>query len=124
MGRSKYVIQNGDLAFAWRWINSKLANPLWLGERETYTAYQQFTQLGEGDAAGLNGWCEQWLGRRQWTQLKNAVRAGRKRSQGEPVKTITLSRNAWAILDYWARRDGVTLSEVIERRLGSGGAGS
>jgi len=121
MARPKYTIDRNDAAFAWRWIDKKLANPLWLGETRTYAAYQNFNQLKENDLAALNQWCETWLGSEEWTQLKNAVRTSRKRSRSNEVKNVTLSRYAWSVLDFWARRDGCTLSEVIERRLGGRG---
>ncbi len=117
MARRKYRITAADHWFARRWIKGKLAHPLWLGEQQTWQAQQNFEQLGE-DIESLNGWCETWLGSREWTQMKNAIRAARMRAREHETKSVTLSRNAWAILDYWAEKEGCTLSEVIERRLG------
>ena len=123
MARPRYTISGSDRSFAWRWIDKKLSNPLWLGETRTYAAYQNFSQINENDVDSLNRWCETWLGSSEWTQLKNAVRAARKRRDGNGVKNVTLSRYAWSILDFWARRDGCTFSEVIEKRLGGKGSG-
>ncbi len=60
----------------------------------------------------------------QWYQLKNAVRAARKRkadwgeaaSRSPPVN-VTLSRQAWMILKDLSKRDGVVLSDFIVNRL-------
>jgi len=49
--------------------------------------------------------------------MKNAIRAARKRSRGVNSKTITLTQNAWFILDYHAQKENCTLSEVIEQKL-------
>lgn len=117
MAREKYRITVADHWFARRWIEKKLANPLWLGEQLTYQAMQAFEQVDDL-VESLNSWCEQWLGSREWTQMKNAIRASRLRAREHETKSVTLSRNAWAILDFWAEKDGCTLSEVIEKRLG------
>lgn len=123
MARSRYIITDSDHWFAYRWIEKKLKNPAWLGEYRTYKAGRTF-QLIEENGIGnrtekLNRWCETWLTSDEWTQLKNAIRASRRRARQPETKTVTLSRNAWEILAYYADRDGVTLSEVVERKLGS-----
>ena len=117
MAREKYSITPSDHWFARRWIEKKLAHPLWLGAQQTYLAQQAFEQLDDL-VESLNGWCEHWLGAAEWTQMKNAIRASRLRSREHETKSVTLSRNAWSILDFWAEKDGCTLSEVIEKRLG------
>ncbi len=72
--------------------------------------------------AGLvNDWCEAHLDSEQWTKLKNALRARRKR-KGDQVKgdnkvTVTLSRSAWIKLSSVAESHDVTLSQAIERFL-------
>ena len=117
MARPKYRITPEDHWFARRWVEKKLANPGWLGAARAFAAQQDWNQREE-TANALNDWCERWLTSEQWTQLKNAIRASRRRARGPDVVTVTLSRYAWSILEFWARRDGCTLSEVIERRLG------
>jgi len=118
MGRPKYIITPPDGSFARRWVEAKLANPAWLGSERSYVAYQDLSARCE-TAAELNAWCEQWLDASHWRQLKNAVRAARKRARGDDTISVTLSRKAWGILSYWAERDGGTLSSVIEQRLGA-----
>jgi len=117
MARKKYRITAPDHWFARRWIEKKIANPTWLGERLTFAAQQDFMKRHESSEE-LNVWAELWLSKIEWTQLKNAIRASRRRAKGVGDISVTLSRYAWSILDFWARREGCTLSEVIERRLG------
>ena len=118
MARPKYNITPADASFARRWIEGKLANPAWLGSGRSWDAHQDLAQRVE-TAAELNAWCELWLDSGRWTQLKNAIRAARKRARTDDVVNVTLSRNAWGVLSYWAEQDGCTLSNVIERRLGT-----
>lgn len=116
MAREKYNITNHDHWFARRWIEKKLENPMWLPDNRTYPAKHALSRVKDG-AIPLNKWCELWLKKAQWTQMKNAIRAARKRSRGVDTKTITLTQNAWFILDYHAQKENCTLSEVIERKL-------
>ena len=63
---------------------------------------------------------EEWLSSAQWTQLKNAVRAARRRQADlsrDPTKHVTLPHRAWLMLHELAERDEVTLSELIEKKL-------
>ncbi|PCI44430.1 MAG: hypothetical protein COB41_04440 [Proteobacteria bacterium] len=116
MARKKYDITNQDCWFARRWIERKLENPIWLPENRTYPAKHALSRVKDGSDA-LNKWCELWLKKAQWLQMKNAIRAARKRARGVDTKTITLTQNAWFILDYHAQQENCTLSEVIERKL-------
>lgn len=118
MARRKYKITTSDHWFAQRWIEKKIANPTWLGERLTFTAQQDFMKHHES-AEELNIWSELWLSTTEWTQLKNAIRSSRRRARGVSNISVTMSRYAWSILDFWAKREGCTLSEVIENRLGT-----
>ncbi len=116
MARAKYNITSQDCWFARRWIEKKLENPTWLADNRNYPAKHALMRVRDG-ADALNAWCETWLKKTHWTQMKNAIRAARKRSKGVDTKTITLTQQAWFILDYYAQKDGCTLSEVIERKL-------
>jgi len=118
MARRKYTITAPDHWFSRRWVEKKMLNPVWLGETRTFAAQQDFLKRQES-AEELNTWCELWLSSREWTQLKNAVRSSRRRARGINDISVTLSRYAWSILDFWAKREGCTLSEVIENRLGA-----
>ncbi|HCS13860.1 MAG: hypothetical protein COS82_00410 [Zetaproteobacteria bacterium CG06_land_8_20_14_3_00_59_53] len=117
MARPKYQITPADSSFARRWIEGKLSNPAWLGADRSWQAHQNLVERIE-TAVELNAWCVHWLDSRHWAQLKNAVRAARKRAKTDDTVSVTLSRNAWGILSYWAERDACTLSGVIEQRLG------
>lgn len=119
MGRQRYRITSADHWFARRWIEKKLKNPLWLGETRTYAASQDWQSQPER-VDTINIWCETWLNHNEWIQMKNAIRAARKRADNNEVKNVTLSHYAWSVLSFWAKRDGCTLSEVIEQRLGQG----
>jgi len=122
MSRQRYKITESDRWFAHRWIEKKLENPAWLGEYRTFKASRAFDLLNESKVdkptEKLNRWCESWLRRAEWVQLKNAIRASRRRANSPGTKTVTLSHNAWAQLNHIATRESCTLSEVIERHLG------
>lgn len=122
MSRQRYRITESDRWFAHRWIEKKLENPAWLGEYRTFKATRAFDLLNESriqnPTENLNRWCEAWLKSMEWTQLKNAIRASRRRANKPGTKTVTLSHNAWAQLNYVASKEACTLSEVIERHLG------
>ncbi len=86
--------------------------------RRQYEAHKALEAIG--DLVTLNAWIDRWLSEDRRKRLHNALRAARKRerdSRQEKPKTVTLTRQAWMILSDLARRDKVTLSEVIERRL-------
>jgi macrodomain Ter protein organizer (MatP/YcbG family) len=122
MARSRFIITRQDKAAALAYISNKLRDPYWPSEntgRQIKAARKYKTAKRE--LVTLNEWCETWLDSAQWTQLKNAIRAARKRAadlQRDPPKHVTLSHKAWQILSDLARRDGVTLSTLIEDRLG------
>ncbi|MES0372028.1 MAG: hypothetical protein ABUK11_07085 [Mariprofundaceae bacterium] len=121
MARKRYQITESDRWFAYRWIEKKIDNPAWLGEYRTFKASRAFELLNESmihdPTESLNRWCESWLQSKEWEQLKNAIRASRRRANKPGTKTVTLSRNAWSLLNYIAIKDSCTLSEVIERHL-------
>lgn len=123
MARKRYQVTESDRWFTHRWIEKKIENPAWLGEYRTFKASRAFELLNEGVVSNptesLNRWCETWLKRAEWEQLKNAIRASRRRANKPGTKTVTLSRNAWSLLNYVATKKGCTLSEVIEQHLGS-----
>jgi macrodomain Ter protein organizer (MatP/YcbG family) len=119
MAKSRYTITKEDLRFAVRYLSGKLQNGYWLTsdvsqEVKAERAYKD----AKRDPVTLTAWCEAWLSRDQWTQLKNAIRAARRRQADrsrDPLKHVTLSHRAWLMLRDLAERDGVTLSELIEK---------
>lgn len=121
MARKRYEITESDRWFVQRWVERKIENPAWLGEYRTFKASRAFDLLNESKihnpTENLNRWCETWLHSREWEQLKNAVRASRRRANKPGTKTVTLSRNAWSLLNYVAIKESCTLSAVIERYL-------
>jgi len=121
MARERYTITDGDLGFAASYLSRKLQYDYWLSDdvsRETKA--QRAYRAAKRDAVTLTAWGEEWLSILQWTQLKNAVRAARRRQADlsrDPPKHVTLSHRAWLMLHELAERDGVTLSEFIEKKL-------
>jgi macrodomain Ter protein organizer (MatP/YcbG family) len=122
MARSRYTITEPDMAAALAYIGSKLRDPWWPSENTTaqVKAERGFIAAKRGPVT-LNEWCEKHITTAQWFQLKNAIRAARKQTADlsrNPPKSITLSHKAWRIISDLAKRDGVTLSALIEDRLG------
>ncbi len=68
----------------------------------------------------LNLWCERWLGKAEWKQMKDAIRSHRRHekavSQEQQHKTVVLTREAWQILHDLSKGDNVTLSEFVVNR--------
>jgi macrodomain Ter protein organizer (MatP/YcbG family) len=121
MARSRYKIGKEDLGFAVSYLSHKLRTGYWISEdvSEETTAERSYREAMR-DPITLTEWCEKWLSSAQWTQLKNAIRAARRRQadlRRDPPKHVTLSHRAWLMLHELAQRDGVTLSELIERKF-------
>jgi len=110
------------MAAALVYIGSNLRDPYWPSEdTSAQVRAERKLRTAKRDPVRLNRWCEKHLSAAQWIQLKNAIRAARKRTADlsrDPPKTVTLSHKAWRIISDLAKRDGVTLSELIEDRLG------
>lgn len=120
MPRPRYRITSQDQYAAAQWIRGRLlefAADFPTGDLTTAgEAQREFEALDRGDPAALQAWADRWLQEREWTQLKNAIRAQRKRERDhyrDKPKSIVLSHRAWYILSELARRDGVTLSQFI-----------
>ena len=118
MARQKYLITPQDFYAAYDYLRRKLQLDLfWLDDSQ---ALEQFQSL-KRDAVTLNDWCERWLDRRRWAQLKAAIRAARQRQrrrhnagQGPDIQ-LRLPRTAGLVLRDLAKRDGITVSEFILR---------
>ncbi len=119
MARQRYVVTAGDKAAVISYIERKLSlEPNWL---ESDGGKRSFARA-KRDTVRIQKWCDKCLSDEQWRQLKDAVRAARKRKHDRtgdrvPKVNITLSRRAWSMLRALAERDGVTLSEFIEKRF-------
>jgi macrodomain Ter protein organizer (MatP/YcbG family) len=119
MARERYRVTKRDRSMVASYIERKLATDAYWVESEA--ARREFQGLSRDEVA-LNGWCEKWLSGEQWGQLKDSLRAARKRVADQtgdrnPPVHVTLSRSAWMMLRDLAKRDGVTLSEFLEGRL-------
>ena len=121
MAKSKYTITQQDVAAATTYLSRKLDDGYWLSEELSQnTKAEREHKNTKRDPVTLNAWCEKWLDSAQWTQLKNAIRAARRREadlKRDPPKHITVSHQAWVILRDLSKSDGVTYSEFIETRL-------
>ncbi len=82
-------------------------------------AYREFRKVRlRQDPEALKDWCERWLDEKGRKKLLAALRARKKRErQGECKKTVSLDQRAWLYLSGLARRDNVTLSEFLIKRL-------
>ncbi len=122
MARSRFTITRQDKTAALAYLSNKLRDPYWPSADTARQVKAERQYKGaKRELVTLNAWCEKWLDSTQWTQLKNAIRAARKRTadlQRDPPKSVTLSHKAWRIISDLAKRDEVTLSALIEDRLG------
>jgi len=105
MARQKFTIKNelhSDIAAAWI-VSHKLNNP-------------DFDSLKYYQHEEINIWCEKHLDKRQWTQLKGAIRS-KKLRQDKKIHRVDLNTKAYKILKELANSYGVTLSKLIVNKL-------
>jgi macrodomain Ter protein organizer (MatP/YcbG family) len=123
MAREKYKITKDDSATAFKWIENKLAkyNGFPSGDFEVrFEAGEKFPKIKITDFEELNTWCEKWMNSKEWKQLKNTLRAARKRRMtklDDRKKSVDLTAKAHFMLSQIAKRDGLTLSETIVKYL-------
>ena len=120
MPRPKYLITQVDYRNAVRYLDQKVTEAGWIGggPRRQANAAAKYDERKKG-LDNINAWAEQWLSSENWVQLKNAVRAARKRastSVRDKPKNVTLSREAHTILSELADVEGLTMSEFIVRK--------
>ncbi len=119
MARQRYVVTKSDMPAVVSYIERKLLlEPYWL---ESDGGKRSFTRV-KRDPLMLQNWCDKWLSNEQWKQLKDAMRAARKRihdrtGDRDPKVNVTLTRRAWSMVTSLAKREGVTLSEFLESRF-------
>ncbi len=125
MARPRYKVTGTDFRFAWVWLKQKI-DSFSIPVNFNIKAKEEFEKIDRGaekDAEGLNVWCEKWLSSCEWKQLKNVVRAQRKRKRdklsGQKPVGIDINRQAYVMLSTIGQRDNITLSKVIERHLGA-----
>jgi len=116
MARQKYTIEKKDFQFVRKYLERKLIQFCWPNERPS-EAKDKF-ENNKCDNLTLNVWCEKWLDKEQWGQLKNAVRAHRSHQKRKSkLRTIRLSSKAHLILSDLSKHDNITLSEVVLKHL-------
>ena len=130
MARPKYCITQDDLEVAVNYLKRKMFEKgRELVASQVDREQRKLAPLAEDELSPiikkpnpekLNAWCERWLGKAEWKQLKCAIRSHRRHekaaSQEQQHKTVVLTREAWQILHELAKSDNVTLSEFIVQR--------
>lgn len=116
MPRRRYRITNDDVDIAHRWVRERFRKEAWSDDWPLLTAWDRFP-LERPTAEELQRWCDRFLDADQWKQLQAVIRAGRR--DFSQHRTVRLSRSAHEMLSKLAKRDKITLSEVIERYLSS-----
>ncbi|HBE67755.1 MAG TPA: hypothetical protein DDW52_06360 [Planctomycetaceae bacterium] len=123
MPRPRYQITAADLTHARAYLESQLLQ-LTLDLRELTHGEALDAVNGILRAGGkstktkkLNTWCETHLTTAAWAGLKASVRKRRQRFSTE-TRSVTLSIRAHKLLKDAAERKGVTMSRIIEQRLG------
>lgn len=104
-----------DLSVATDYIQRKLLSDTWPNGGTHNAAKTDFPE--PLDNAVLSAWCQQWLSDDQRQKLAAAIRSARKRRRNPNTRTVTLTASAHSKLARVARREAVTLSEVVERCL-------
>lgn len=128
MSRPAYRITEEDRYFAKQWIYAKREDTgfLWSQGAGAQGMENRINALGaleetEDAPEALNAWCERWMNDKEWRQMKDAIRAARRRwrlqTSAEKPVGVVLSREAHSILERIAKRDRVTLSRVVEKYL-------
>ena len=128
MARPKYRIPDSERWVAEQWLRGqldKIGFPENLGKRPELRKRSKLDVIDEFRAAdsgeALTAFCERWLTSAEWDRMKVSIRASRKRKRDKIDNTkpvsLDLSKQAHYVLATIAKRDGVTLSEVIEKYL-------
>jgi len=124
-----YIIRQQDINAAITFIDHQLSkNSGWLVETESLrmVAEQEYHQA-RIEHANFNAWCQKWLNKSRWAEIKQAIFLARDQQEVkskyiEPHKMISVTHQAWQILSEIALQDQATLSEVIINRLGGNNA--
>jgi len=120
--RRKKRFAQDELGWALSYIERKMAlEPGWpcSDKRSRKEAEEEFRRVKrKTDRDLLSDWCDRWLGATDRKRLLEALRARRKRERSMPSrKTITIDQKAWLYLSKLAKRDKVTISEYLVRKL-------
>ncbi len=116
MPRPRYQIRDDDVTTVHRWIRERFRtqSPRWPKEWGSLTAWDKFP-LERPTAKKLQKWCDRWLDAEQWKQVQAIIRSARR--DYSQYRNVRLSRKTHELLDSVAKRDNLTLLEVIERYL-------
>ena len=132
MARPQYKITDADYPAAFAYVKRKMFEDAYELIRSQYDSEQQknttvardefqiILEANELAAEPLTAWCEKWLGKKEWTALKAAIRSSRRYKKAadadQQVKMVSLTPQAWRILHELSKRDNITLSEFIVKR--------
>ncbi len=106
------------------YLVGKLQSPNFLSEtcpeyneaRKAISSFQEININSENSVELINKWADEHLTRKQVKNMQAALRQRRRRSMGVG-KSITISAKAHRMLVILSEKDGLTLSETIEKRL-------
>lgn len=117
MAQQKYRIAEDDYAAAVKYLHNRLLDPhRWLDrariDRDAGDSTEAVTEAAYEcrTAQELNEWAERYLSRRQWQNLKMAIRNSRRRNRGT---IIEISDDAFDLLKREQAHTGKTFSEMI-----------
>jgi macrodomain Ter protein organizer (MatP/YcbG family) len=113
MAPKHYRISDNDLLPAHRWLDRKLRTTPSFPNEEQAQARSAYYAVRTPDE--LQSWCERYLDQKQWTQMRNAIRASHQRARRPKRKGINISPEAYQALVDYAKAENVTLSEAIVR---------
>ena len=120
MAMARYCVTAPDHIFIRQYLHNKIQAEAYPCPASHINANQSFQSLDENNADALNTWCETYLCKQQWRQLKGALRSHRSR-QNTPAKnkkrSTNISPEASTMLSYLAAVNQTTISEVLVKHL-------
>ena len=118
MARQPYRITETDFLVAKQYLEKRVHKDAWITEDiEAANKAEKKFKKASATPETLTDWCYRYLPAERWTQVKNVIRATRRRRKHPEIKCITITTSTWYRLKALAARDSLTLSDVLERYL-------
>jgi macrodomain Ter protein organizer (MatP/YcbG family) len=126
MARPRYRITAADVVHAANYLKPLLQTFAFELRRDASykTADREFFEAASSKskderAEQLNAWCEKYLMAKTWGKLKLSIRKRRERkSRIGQLKSLSITSQAFDLIEKLAKRDQITYSEAIERHMG------